>query len=123
MDWYGKQHLTPVKTKKLVILWQAPPGNSAAKYYELFPELYPNHLPSDHYMVAYDETKYPNHRDYRTFKSAPAEIKSSHRIEWEYGYGSCNTCPICIDAKKRNDEQQAEYYKSLKAWQENGTPM
>jgi len=123
MNWYGKEHLNPKKTRALVSLWQSPPGNSAEYYYQLFPKLYPNHLPDDHYKVNYDETKYPINRDYRTFKSAPAEIKSSHRVEWEDGYGPCNVCALCIDAKKRNEEQNTDYYKRLKAWRENGTQM
>jgi hypothetical protein len=123
MKWYGKEHLDPKKTKALVTSWQAPPGNSAAYYYQLFPELYPKHLPDDHYMVNYNEELYPTHRDYRTFKSAPKEIKSSHRVEWEDGYGPCNACPICIRAKEANEERQADYYRRLAAWRENGTPM
>jgi hypothetical protein len=123
MKWYGKEHLNPKKTKALVSLWQSPPGNSAAYYYQLFPALYPNYLPDDHYMVSYKEELYPKHRDYRTFKSAPKEIRSNHRIEWEDGYGPCNVCPVCMDARRRNDEQQADYYRRLAAWRENGTPM
>ena len=123
MNWYGKEHLNPKKTRALVSQWQSPPGNSAEYYYNLFPELYPKHLPDDHYMVNYDETKYPINRDYRTFKSAPAEIKSSHKVEWEDGYGPCNVCALCIDAKKRNEEQNTDYYERLAAWRENGTPM
>lgn len=123
MKWYGKEHLDPKKTKALVSLWQAPPGNSAAHYYDLFPQLYPKYLPDDHYIVKYDESLYAKDRDYSTFKSAPAEIKSSHRVEWEDGYGPCHACPICIRAKELNEERQADYYKRLKAWRENGTPM
>jgi hypothetical protein len=48
--------------------WDAPPGNAAAHYYELFPALYPKHLPDDHYIVKYDESLYPTNRDYSTFK-------------------------------------------------------
>jgi hypothetical protein len=123
MKWYGKEHLDPKKTKALVSLWQAPPGNSAAHYYDLFPQLYPKYLPDNHYIVKYDESLYAKDRDYSTFKPAPAEIKSSHRVEWEDGYGPCHACPICIRAKELNEERQADYYKRLKAWRENGTPM
>jgi len=103
--------------------WQSPPGNTAESYYNLFPELYPYHLPDDHYKVKYNEDLYPTNRDYRTFKPAPKEIKSSHIIEWEDGYGPCNVCEICIEAKKKNDEQTIDYYRRLKEWRENGTPM
>jgi hypothetical protein len=123
MNWYGKEHLNPAYTKKLMKKWQAPPGNTAASYYELFPELYPYHLPDDHYIVKYDETLFPKNRDYRGFKKAPPEIKSNHRIEWEDGYGPCNVCEECISAKKRNDEQMEKYYADLKEWRETGKPM
>jgi hypothetical protein len=123
MNWYGKEPLQPKYTKKLVTMWQAPPGNSAEHYYDLFPDLYPYYLPDDHHIVKYDLTKYPKHRDYRTFKSAPKEIKSSHRIEWEDGYGPCTVCDICKKAAKDNAEQSADYYRRLAAWRENGTPM
>jgi len=103
--------------------WQAPPGNCADHYYGLFPDLYPYYLPDDHHIVKYKEELYPKNRDYRTFKSAPAEIKSSHRVEWEDGYGPCNVCNLCVDAKKRNDEQTTDYYERLKKWRENGVPM
>ena len=123
MKWYGKEHLDPKKTKALVTSWQAPPGNCAAHYYDLFPHLYPKHLPDDHYLVKYNEDLYPTNRDYSTFKPAPAEIKSAHRIEWEDGYGPCTVCPVCIRAKELNDARQADYYRRLKAWREHGTPM
>ena len=123
MQWYGKEHLNPSYTKKLMIRWQAPPGNIAENYYNLFPDLYPYYLPDDHYIVKYNEALYPKERDYRTFKKAPKEIKSTHRIEWEDGYGPCNVCKECVDAKKKNDEQTADYYRRLKEWNEKGTPM
>ena len=65
MNWYGKEHLQPKYTKKLVKKWDAPPGNTATHYYDLFPALYPKHLPDDHYIVKYDESLYPTNRDYR----------------------------------------------------------
>ena len=123
MDWYGKEHLCPAYTKKLMKKWQAPAGNSASHYYDLFPNLYPYYLPDDHYIVKYNETLYPTHRDYRTYKSPPESIKSAHKVEWEDGYGPCNVCEVCLIAKRRNDEQTADYYKRLEAWRVNGTPM
>lgn len=123
MQWYGKECLQPKYTEKLMKKWQSPPGNTAAHYYILFPELEPFHLPANHYKVKYDEAKYPKNRDYRTFKSAPKEIKSTHTIEWEDGYGPCTVCETCVTAKKRNDEQMTEYYKRLAEWKEKGTPM
>jgi len=123
MEWYGRTHLNPARTKKLMKRWQAPPGNTAARYYDEFPNLYPNYLPDDHYIVKYDESKYPTHRDYRTFKSAPKKIKSPHQIEWEDGYGPCNVCDVCIAAATKEREQSADYYRRLEAWRTNGTPM
>ena len=123
MDWYGKEHLIPAYTKKLMKKWQAPPGNTAEHYYDLFPNLYPYYLPDDHYIVKYNETLYPTHRDYRTYKSPPESIKSAHKVEWENGYGPCNVCEVCMSAKRHNDEQTADYYKRLEAWRMNGTPM
>ena len=123
MDWYGKEHLRPAYTKKLMKKWQAPPGNTAEHYYDLFPHLYPYYLPDDHHIVKYNEALYPKHRDYRTYKSPPKQIKSSHIIEWEDGYGPCNVCEECMNARKRNDEQTIDYYKRLEAWREHGTPM
>jgi hypothetical protein len=123
MDWYGKTHLNPAYTKKLMKKWQSPPGNTAAQYYILFPAIYPKHLPDDHYIVKYNEAKYPTHRDYSTFRSAPKELKSTHQVEWEDGYGPCNVCEECISVKQRNQELQEKYYKRLAAWRENGTPM
>lgn len=123
MEWYGKEHLQPKYTRKLVLKWQSPPNNCAAHYYSEFPELYPKYLPEDHPTVHYDEKNYPKHRDYSTFKSAPEKIPSSHRIEWEDGYGPCNVCNVCIKTKKLNDERMADYMKRLAAWRENGTPM
>jgi hypothetical protein len=123
MDWYGKEHLRPAYTKKLMKKWQAPPGNTAEHYYDLFPHLYPYYLPDDHHIVKYNEALYPKHRDYRTYKSPPTQIKSSHIIEWEDGYGPCNVCEECMNARKRNDEQTIDYYKRLEAWREHGTPM
>lgn len=123
MDWYGKEHLRPAYTKKLMKKWQAPPGNTAEHYYDLFPALYPYYLPEDHHIVKYNEAHYPKHRDYRTYKSPPASIKSTHIIEWEDGYGPCNVCEECISAKKRNNERKADYYKRLEAWRDHGTPM
>jgi len=58
MNWYGKEHLQPFYTKELMLRWQAPPENIAERYYRTFPELYPKHLPKDHYIVRYDETMY-----------------------------------------------------------------
>jgi hypothetical protein len=123
MDWYGKEHLRPAYTKKLMKKWQAPPGNTAEHYYDLFPHLYPYYLPDDHHIVKYNEALYPKHRDYRTYKSPPTQIKSSHIIEWEDGYGPCNVCEECMNARKRNDVQTIDYYKRLEAWREHGTPM
>ena len=123
MEWYGKKCLTPDYTRKLMNKWQAPPGNIHDRYYDLFPHLYPKHLPSDHYIVKYNENLYPKNRDYTIFKSAPPEIKSKHQIEWEDGYGPCNVCEECINTKKLNDEQMNEYYRKLKEWKEKGTPM
>jgi hypothetical protein len=123
MAWYGKEHLNPTRTKALVKKWQSPPGNTAAYYYMLFPNIYPNHLPDDHYIKKYNEEHYPKDRDYRTFKSAPKPIKSNHIIEWEDGYGPCNVCEECISTKKKNDEITADYYNRLKEWKEKGTPM
>ena len=123
MNWYGKEHLNPKKTRALVIQWQAPPGNCANRYYCTFPELYPKYLPTDHHIVKYNETLYPKDKDYSTFESAPKEIKSSHRVEWEDGYGPCNVCALCIATKKLNQERQADYYRRLSAWREHGTPM
>ena len=123
MEWYGTQCLEPKFTKKLMKKWQSPAGNSAEHYYDLFPHLYPYYLPDDHYIVKYTIANYPKNRDYRTFKSAPKNIKSTHSIEWEDGYGPCNVCDECISAKSRNDAQMTEYYKRLKEWRDNGTPM
>jgi len=123
MSWYGQHHLTPRYTNILVKRWQAPPGNVADRYYTEFPNLYPYHLPDDHYKVKYNETLYPRHRDYRTFKKAPQETKPKCSIEWEDGYGPCNVCPECIAVKKQNDEQSRIYYTKLRAWRENGTSM
>ena len=123
MEWYGRTHLNPTRAKKLMRGWQAPAGNCAARYYMEFPELYPNFLPDDHYIVKYDESKYPIHRDYRTFKSAPQQVKSSHQVEWENGYGPCNVCEVCIAAATKNHQQSADYYRRLEAWRTNGTPM
>jgi hypothetical protein len=123
MQWYGKEHLNPSRTKKLMNRWQSPPGNTAETYYNLFPELYPYYLPDDHYKVKYNEALYPKDRDYRTFKSAPAKIKSNHIVEWEDGYGPCNVCEECIAVSKKNEEQTVDYYRRLKEWNEKGTPM
>lgn len=123
MDWYGKEHLDPAKTKKLMKKWQAPPANAAAAYYNLFPDLEPHWLPVDHYIVKYNEERYPKNRDYRTFKEAPKEIKSKHFIEWEDGYGPCNVCEECVSAKKQNEANASAYYKALAAWRDHGTPM
>jgi hypothetical protein len=123
MKWYGKEHLNPEYTKKLTVAWQAPPGNSAAYYYTQFPHLEPFWLPADHHIVKYKEELYPKNRDYRTFKSVPKEIKSKHQIEWEDGYGPCNTCGVCLKAKQENDEIRADYYQRLEAWRIMGTPM
>jgi len=123
MKWYGKEHLNPERTKKLTVAWQAPPGKSAAHYYRTFPHLEPFWLPDDHHIVKYKEELYPKHRDYRTFKPAPFEIKSKHLVEWEYGYGACHNCPLCLKAKKDNDELRADYYRRLEAWRLSGTPM
>ena len=123
MDWYGKKHLNPAYTKKLVKKWQSPPGNSASYYYSLFPDIYPKHLPDDHHIVKYNEANFPTHRDYSTFRSAPKKLESSHQIEWEDGYGPCNICEKCISVKKYNEEQNADYYRRLKAWREYGNPM
>ncbi len=65
MEWYGKEHLNPTYTKKLMKKWQAPPGNTAENYYALFPELYPKHLPPDHYIVKYNEENFPKDREYK----------------------------------------------------------
>ena len=51
MKWYGKEHLNPERTKKLVVAWQAPPGNCHDYYYDKFPDLYPHWLPADHHIV------------------------------------------------------------------------
>ena len=123
MNWYGKECLQPKYTKKLVKLWDAPPGNTSDAYYDKFPQLYPYHLPDDHHIVKYNEEKYPKHRDYRNFKSAPKKIKSKHIIEWEDGYGPCNSCEECITANKLNRERAEAYYKKLEEWKEKGTPM
>jgi len=123
MNWYGKECLNPTYTKKLMKKWQSPPGNTAAHYYQLFPHLEPFHLPDDHYIVKYNEALYPKERDYRTFKSAPKEIKSKHFVEWEDGYGPCNVCEECVSAKKQNEERSADYYRRLREWNEKGTPM
>ena len=123
MKWYGKEHLNPERTKKLVVAWQAPPGNSAAYYYMKFPHLEPFWLPADHHIVAYKEALYPKDRDYRTFKSQPPEIKSKHQVEWENGYGPCNVCGVCLKAKEDNNEMLADYYRRLEAWRTAGTPM
>ena len=123
LKWFGKEHLNPKYTKMLTVAWQAPPGNSAAYYYIQFPHLEPFWLPEDHHIVAYKEELYPKHRDYRTFKSKPKEIKSAHRIEWEDGYGPCNVCGVCLKAKKDNDEMIDDYYRRLEAWRTVGTPM
>jgi hypothetical protein len=123
MEWYGNEHLKPAYTKKLMKKWQAPPGNTAAHYYDLFPDLYPIYLPDDHYIVKYNEERYPKNRNYSTFKSAPKEVKSKHIIEWEDGYGPCTVCDECVAVKKLNDDLTVDYYKRLKDWRENGTPM
>ena len=123
MQWYGKEHLQPKYTKKLVLKWQSPPGNSADHYYTLFPHLYPKHLPDDHHIVKYNEANFPKNRDYSTFESAPEPIVSSHRVEWEDGYGPCNRCDICKKAKEEDEKQNADYYRRLEAWKTNGTPM
>ena len=44
-------------------------------------------------------------------------------IEWEDGYGPCNVCDECMATKKKNDEMSADYYRRLKEWNGNGTPM
>lgn len=123
MEWYGKEHLNPARTKILVKKWQAPPGNVHDSYYNLFPEVYPIHLPKDHYIVNYNENFYPRDRDYRTFKSAPKPIRSSHTVEYEDGYGPCNVCNLCLEAKMQNDEQMKDYYRRLREWNQKGTPM
>lgn len=121
--WYGKEQLNPKYTKKLVNKWKAPPDHVQRLYYEAFPNLFPCHLPLDHYIKEYNPAHYPKNRDYRNFKSAPPEIKSTHRVEWEDGYGACNVCYICVEAKRQNEEQQREYYRRLEDWRTNGTPM
>jgi hypothetical protein len=121
--WYGKVALNPTYTNKLVKKWKAPPSAVQDRYYEAFPTLYPTYLPQDHYIVEYDVTKYPTNRDYRTFKSAPPEVKSPHRVEWEYGYGPCNVCTLCVTASTQNEEQRRDYYRRLEAWRTHGTPM
>jgi hypothetical protein len=123
MEWYGKEHLNPQRTKMLVKKWQAPPGNVHDTYYNLFPEVYPIHLPNDHHIVKYNENYYRKDRDYRTFKSAPTPIRSSHIVEWEDGVGPCNSCRLCLEAIAKNDEQMKDYYRKLKEWNEKGTPM
>lgn len=123
MEWYGKEHLQPSYTKKLMNRWQGLAANIARQYYTTFPELYPKHLPDDHYIVKYDETKFPTNRDYRDFKSCPPAIISTHRIEWENGYGPCNVCSICIKAREDNDKQMTDYYRRLEAWKKDGVPM
>jgi hypothetical protein len=120
MNWYGKEHLNPKYTNQLMKKWDAPPGNTAHRYYGLFPELYPKHLPDDHHIVAYDEFKYPTHRDYSQFRSAPRPKKSSHIYEWEDGYGPCNGCEECLSVKKHNEERSAKYYRALEIWRETG---
>ena len=114
--WYGKEHLNPAKTNRLVIIWQSPPGNTAEHYYDLFPTLYPYHLPDDHHIVKYNEELYPKHRDYRNKPEMPEPIRSKHIIEWEDGYSSCNICEECKKVKKQNEEQTAKYYADLEAW-------
>ena len=121
--WYGKECLNPTYTKRLVEHWQAPPGNVHDRYYDQFPDLYPKYLPKDHYLKKYDPALFPKNRDYRFFKSAPPEIKSAHQIEWEDGYGPCNSCEECITANKLNRERAEVYYKKLQEWKEKGTPM
>ena len=123
MNWYGKEHLNPKYTEKLMKKWQAPPGNTAKSYYDIFPHLYPYHLPDDHHIVKYNEAHYPLHRDYRKFKKAPKEIKSKHIVEWEDGYGPCNICEECVAVATKNKERAEAYAKSLKEWRDNGTPM
>ena len=123
MDWYGKEHLQPAYTKKLMKKWHAPAGNTAARYYTTFPTLYPSYLPNDHYIVKYDEELYPKHRDYSTFKSAPEKLKPTHVVEWEDGYGPCNVCDECIAINDLNRQQRILYYERLKEWMENGTSM
>lgn len=115
-SWYGKEHLNPARTKQLVNIWQSPPGNTAEHYYDLFPNLYPYHLPDDHHIVKYNETLYPKHRDYRNKPEMPESIRSKHTVEWEDGYGPCNICEECKEAKKHNDEQTAKYYADLEVW-------
>jgi len=83
MEWYGKKHLNPTYTKKLVKKWQSPPGNTAAYYYSLFPDIYPKHLPDDHYIVKYNEALYPTHRDYSTFRSAPKNASADYYARLE----------------------------------------
>jgi hypothetical protein len=123
MNWYGKECLNPTRTKQLVKKWQAPPGNVHDAYYDKFPELYPYYLPDDHHKVKYNEAHYPKHRDYRTFKRAPPEIKSKHIIEWEDGYGPCNVCDECVTAANLNTIQNKMYYRRLQEWRDKGTPM
>ena len=123
MEWYSKECLTPKRTQYLVRLWQAPPNNVHDRYYYLFPHLYPQYLPLDHHVTNYDVSKYPKNRDYRTFKSAPPEIKSTHRVEWADGCGPSNQCKLCASAKQQNEEQRADYYRRLEAWKTIGTPM
>jgi hypothetical protein len=121
--WYGKEPLNPIYTKHLQKKWSAPPNLVQSLYYEAFPNLFPYYLPLDHYIKEYNPAYYPKDRDYRTFKSAPPEIKSTHKVEWEDGYGACNVCNICVNTKRENEAQQREYYRRLEAWRTNGTPM
>ena len=115
--WYGKIHLNPARTKKLMQVWQAPPGNTADYYYDLFPELYPYYLPDDHHKVKYNEEKYPKHRDYRNKPEMPELVKSNHTVEWDDGVlAPCNQCTECKEAKKQNEEQIAKYYADLEVW-------
>jgi len=123
MKWYGKEPLQPTYTKKLVTQWQAPPGSCAAHYYTLFPDLYPKYLPDDHHIVKYNEALYPKNRDYSTFESAPDPIVSSHKVEWEDGYGPCSVCVVCKKAREDNEKQTMDYYRRLEAWKTHGTPM
>jgi len=115
--WYGKEHLNPVRTKRLVIIWQSPPGNTAEHYYDLFPNLYPYYLPDDHHIVKYNEEHFPKHRDYRNFPEKPKPVKSKHTVEWEDGMqGPCNICAECKEAKKQNEVQTVKYYADLDLW-------
>jgi len=109
--WYGKMHLNPARTKKLMQVWQAPPGNTADYYYDLFPELYPYYLPDDHHKVKYNEENYPKHRDYRNKPEMP-DLKKLNCIECV----ECVECAACKEVKKQNKEQIAKYYADLEVW-------